>query len=345
MHRWTARPSRRFANWLWDEVSLSERQVGIHIDSLAKHTNEDTVRNRVGCDNVLMMRSRLGQSQGRVAILTDKAYSNDVLHKFKASDMRDPDRGLRGRPMDTYDVSLFVEQCERFHNISDDLTYLARPEHFSRVVTITDVPKTYGCRDVTDVIEKHCNIAVAPSDVVFRFKRWGTQSDTCYVLAPTEKAANHILHKIQEVAVPKHAKYGELFGASFLWASRSALFLQHPDLNFVADKNPFMLFTTGWGEVDGEEMRHLLHELSFYPKNIIGPIQQHDATGFFLEFDNMMLTKCALVRLRSLKKRWQMKPEQPFYAHARRADVHWNFQNEYDDEIEDEADLDEPVLY
>eukprot|EP00397_Hematodinium_sp_SG-2012_P058113 GEMP01073250.1.p1 GENE.GEMP01073250.1~~GEMP01073250.1.p1 ORF type:complete len:373 (+),score=58.85 GEMP01073250.1:61-1119(+) len=335
----------RLSSPLWDEVSLSERQEAIHIDSLGKHVTEHDIRARLQCSDMLLMKSRLGQSAGRAAILTDKPYSKEILELFKPQDMHDPERGIRGRPMDKYDLSLFVEQCERYHNISDDLAYLARPEHFSRVITITDVPRTYGSRDICNVIQKHCNIAIPPSDVVFRFKRWGAQSDTSYVIAPTEKDANQILHTVQELAVPKHAKYGSLFGAAFLWSSRSTLFIQQPELDFVCASAPYVVFTTGWGDVDAEEIKLLLEELSFFPKNIIGPVKQQDGTGFFLEFTNMTLTKATLTRLRRLKKRWGMKPHQVFYAHARRADVHWDFQDEYEDEIEDEGDLDEPVLY
>lgn len=338
---------------LWDEVSLSERQEGIHIDSLCPTVTEDDIRDSLGTSfaqsEVLLMRSRLGKSTGRAAILTEKPYSKDMLTRFiKRGQLADPERGLRGRPMDKHDLALFVDQCQRFHDLSDDLSHLARPEHFNRVITISDVPRTYRRQDVCDVILRHCDVSIPPGDVIFRFKRWGAQSDTCYIIAPTEKDAGHILAQVQELAVPKHAKYGSLFGASFLWSSRNNLFVQQEELNF-AIASPYIVFTTGWGSLEKDEFDSFLHELGFFPKKTVGPVTQHDATGFFLEFHDMMQTKNALMRLRKLKRRWRMRTHQTLFAHARRVDVHWDFQDAlglgYDDEKDDDADLDEPVLY
>ena len=60
------------------------------------------------------------------------------------------------------------------------LFFASRPEHFLRTITISGVPKSYGCADVADVINEHalqpklmptyavCGGVVKPSDVVFR---------------------------------------------------------------------------------------------------------------------------------------------------------------------------------
>merc|ERR1719171_706045 len=99
--------------------------------------------------------------------------------------------------MDRHGMAAFVEQTERYQRLSDDLRRLALPENFLRVITIMEVPATYGRRDIADVILKHCGVVVPPRDVVFRFKRWGVQSSAFYVICPSSQEAVHCVAQIQ----------------------------------------------------------------------------------------------------------------------------------------------------
>lgn len=54
-------------------------------------------------------------------------------------------------------------RCERLSTLSDDLRWLARPEHFDRVVTITEIPATYGRRELKDVLLRYADV-----DIVIR---------------------------------------------------------------------------------------------------------------------------------------------------------------------------------
>jgi len=287
---------------------------------------------------LLVMRSRLGKSIGRVLV----ASAAHVPHVAP--------RGATYRPMDRFDVEQFVEQCERFVTLSDDLRRLARPENFLRILTITEVPETYGRRDVAHVVKESCGVVVDPRDIVFRFKRWGRQSDTCFVVCPTPQDVDHCVAQIQELAVPKKAAYGSLFGAAFLWSSRGTLLLSHPNLDFLLHDSKSWVFTTGWQEdMTVDDFLAVMNQMKFRPLRAVKhPIQADQSSAFFVEFEGMQRTKKAMMRLRRLKWRWRMKKETPFFAYPRRIDVHRACEEPHDYEDEDlaaDSDIDEPIHY
>jgi hypothetical protein len=286
----------------------------------------------------MLMRSRLGVSIGRALV----AVSAHVPHVAKALPA-----GVTYKPMDRNDVEAFVEQCERFVRLSDDLRRLAQPENFLRVLTISEVPATYGRRDIVNVIKVHCGVVVDPRDVVFRFKRWGRQSDTCYVLCRSAQDVDHCVSKIQELAVPKRAAYGTLFGAAFLWSSRSTLFVSHPDLDFLLDSK-FWVFTSGWQEdMDAEEFQAVMAQMHIRPVWVHRfPIEADNSSSFFMRFNDMRFTKRTMKSLRRIRRRWRLKPEIPFFAYPRRIDVHRADEEVYEDEDSaSDSDIDEPVHY
>ncbi|CAK0896673.1 unnamed protein product, partial [Prorocentrum cordatum] len=203
-------------------------------------------------------------------------------------------------------------------------------------------------RDVVNVMKMHCGVTVDPRDVIFRFKRWGRQSDTCYVILPTVQQVDHCIQQIQELAVPKRAAYGALFGATFLWSSRAALFLCHPDLDFLLHDSKFWVFTTGWQEDMGtDEFMALMNQMQFCPVRAVRhPMEADRSNAFFMELDGMEMTKRAMIRLRRLKWRWRMKREVPFLAYPRRVDIHRLSEDQYEDEDSAaDSDIDEPVHY
>ena len=114
--------------------------------------------------------------------------------------------------MDSSDVSCFVEQAERLQRLSDDLRRLSRPENHLKILTISEIPSSYGRRDVAHVLWERCQVAVEPRDVVFRFKRWGRQGDTCYVLCPSSEAVDHCVQEIQ-------VGFRSWFGCCVAWRS------------------------------------------------------------------------------------------------------------------------------
>jgi len=332
-----------------EQVGLSERQEGFLLEKLPKDLEESGIRNRLldfgvdlghhWSDRVLLMRSRLGHSIGRALI----AVPDHVPHVARGFP-----KGVTYRSVDRYDIEAFVEQCERLVCFSEDLRRLARPENFLRTITITEIPSAYGRQDVVHVIKQHCDVTVAPQDVVFRFKRWGRQSDTCYVVCPDIHAADHCIAQIQELAVPKRAAYGSLFGAAFLWSSRSSLFLCDPSLDFSLHSSKFCVFTTGWQEdMELEEFLAVMNQMKFFPgKAEKHHIEADNSSAFFMYFNNMTTTKATMSKMKKLKRRWRMKVQMPLFAYPRRVDVHRQHEDRYEDaDSADDSEVDEPVMY
>lgn len=335
-----------------DQVALSERQEAVLLERLPKDWTEEDIKGALmnagidlgpqWRDSVMLMRSRLGVSIGR-ALVAVNAHVPHVKQVLPPAVMY--------RPMDRYDVEAFVEQCERFVNLSDDLRRLAEESNFLRVITITEVPPSYGRRDVAHIIRERCGVEVPGRDIVFRFKRWGRQSDTCYVLCPSAKDADHCVAQIQELAVPKRVAYGTLFGAAFLWSSRATLFLSHPSLDFLIHDWKSWVFTTGWQEdMTEDEFMNVMTRLQFFPVRVVRhPISADQSCAFFMKFEQMegwSGAKRAMARLRKLKWRWRISRETPFFAYPRRIDVHRASETKYEDEESGgDSDIDEPINY
>ncbi|CAJ1347269.1 unnamed protein product [Effrenium voratum] len=335
-----------------EQISLSERQEAFLLERLPRGWAEDQIRDALGScgkdlgadwrEKILLMRSQLGTSAGRALIAHPNDVSN-VLQELPA--------GTVYRPMDKSDVEAFVEQCERFMNLSKDLRRIAAPQNFLKILTITEVPPNYGRKDIAYVIKERCNVVVQPQDIVFRFKRWGRQGDTCYVVCPSVEAVDHCVQEIQELAVPKRAAHGSLFGAAFLWSSRATLFVSDPDLDFLLHGSKTWVCTTGWQEdMTLEEFLQVMNQLEFYPvKAHRHHIAADGSSAFFMKFDQMegfVGAKRAMTRLRRLKWRWRIKQTVPFFAYARRVDVHRACEDRHEDELsEGDSDIDEPIHY
>lgn len=337
-----------------EHVSLNEQQEAFLLERLPRDWNEEKIKDALGSfgkdlgsewrDKIFLMRSRLGRSMGRALI----AHPKDVPEI-----VQELPYGTSYRPMDRSDIEAFLEQSERLVNLSEDLRRLAAPENFLRIMTITEVPSNYGRKDIAYVIKQHCNVVVEPRDIVFRFKRWGRQADTCYVRCPTAESVDHCVQQIQELAVPKRAAHGALFGAAFLWSSRATLFASHPDLDFLMHGygSKMWVFSTGWQEdMTVEEFLQVINRLDFFPVKV----HRHHCTAdksstFFMQFSQMqggVGVKWALKRFRRLKWRWRIKQTVPFYGYARRVDLHRASEDRYEDEMsESDSDIDEPVHY
>ncbi|CAE7732517.1 unnamed protein product [Symbiodinium sp. CCMP2592] len=335
-----------------EQISLSERQEAFLLERLPRAWNEEHVRKALSScgqdlgetwrSKILLMRSRLGTSMGR-ALVASPTHIPDVVKELPW--------GTTYRPMDRSDIEAFVEQCERFVHLSEDLRRIAAPESFLRVLTITEVPSNYGRKDIAHILKERCNVTVALADIVFRFKRWGRQADTCYVVCPTSEAVDRCVQEIQELAVPKRVAHGSLFGAAFLWSSRATLFLSDPALDFLLHDSKTWVFTTGWQEdMTEEEFLQVMHQLRFYPVRAVRhPIVADNSSSFFVKFEQMegfSGAKRAMMRLRRLKWRWRIKQAVPFFAYPRRIDVHRAGEFRHEDELSDgDSDIDEPVHY
>ncbi|CAD7964107.1 unnamed protein product [Amoebophrya sp. A25] len=446
-------PQRRFfslQSW-HDEVgalSLSERQEGFLLSRLPPSVTEAEIVRRlesqgVTADDVLLMRSRLGKSTGRALVRCEENIPH-VTQLFGQSSQRaqGPADGsiapVSYRPLDRHDIRLFVEQVEAYLRFSEDLHYLARPEHLLRTVTIHNVPRAYGRKDLAAVLHQHCKICVAPHDVIFNMKRFGVQGDTAFVVCGSEKQARHVISTVQELAVPKHAKYATLFGCSFLYADRSCLFWGDREGRYDFEESRFQLYTQGWDEhLSEDEFKAFLNHLKFFPDSVRkvhsalplqaeskkskrqgargkksedkaagtssscttkGPfasgasaaatsgspglsqesaaenveaaitdsediteddvaLEEHIASyatngkkqiassGFLLEFPNMRVAKSCFSRMRRMKRRWQMPAHTLLYAYPKPVDVHWAHETKYKDEIEQDWELTEPIVY
>merc|ERR1712032_161182 len=157
-------------------------------------------------------------------------------------------------------------------------------------------------------------------------------SDTCYVICPSLESADHCIAKIQELAVPKRAAYGSLFGATFLWSGRSSLFISHATLDFALEESKCWVFTTGWqADVETEEFLMIVRQLQLLPVRAFSH-EAGNSRSFFMLFDNMDRAKHAMKKLRRLRWRWRIKRETAFLAYPRRADVHSYSENDEDPE-------------
>lgn len=113
-------------------------------------------------------------------------------------------------------------------------------------------------------------IKIPAKNVVFTFKRYGQQSDEAYILLRSQAEAEKVLSRVQEVAVPKHAKYETLFGCSFLSATRSGLFLQNSELDFETGcESKYQIVTSGWDkDMSADEFHTFLNQLKFFPDKV-----------------------------------------------------------------------------
>lgn len=101
---------------------------------------------------ILPMRTRSGRPIGSVAVLTKHPFPKSSLSAFP--------HGTSATLLDRDDVAMYVEKYERLLTLSDDLRWLAQPQHFDRIVTITEIPTTYGRREMRDVLKRYANVNV-----------------------------------------------------------------------------------------------------------------------------------------------------------------------------------------
>jgi hypothetical protein len=330
-------PSTKFRPDSDDLFPLRETQESLFVDRVPKDWDEDGVAKkfRTDSENVLMMKTSLGEFTGRCLILTDEFIDMSA-------------DGLLTRSMDHYDTRLFVEHCENFFNFSNDLRRLcADKDSLTRIVTLTGVPKSYSRRDVASMITKATDERVQVDDlqnIVFRYKMNGSPSDTVFVLLKTESESVAVIEAIQEYAVPKRRVYGAQFGCSFVFADRSSLFLSDPELDYALDGSKYWVTSFGWNEeLDEVQMKSVLEKLKIFPNKIV---KVTGTGGFLLRFDRMKETKLVFSRLHKLKRRWRIPKYSPFYAYPVRADIHYKGDEIHDDQREDcDSDLDEPVEY
>ncbi|PFH33107.1 hypothetical protein BESB_083060 [Besnoitia besnoiti] len=303
--------------------------------------------------SVLIQRSRLGRAVGRCLVLLpfpDAAFLTSEDRKALQTQLTTAlPNGAEVAACDRNDVENYIEEFERYFHLTEDLQRLASPANLRRLVTLSPVPATYGRREVRDLLREHANVDVDLRDIVFRFRKDGVQGDACYVLCRNERDAGVILATIQETAVPNRVHYGELFGCSFLWASRSVLLLSDPQLDYLPARGPFQVFTTGWeGDVSEEEFANLAYQLRLFPKAVrkFAHPGGEDVSSFFLEFHRMRDAKLTMSRLQLLRRRWRIGANTPFFGFVRMADLRFEDDTKFaDEDSAADSDLDEPIDY
>ncbi|KAK1932722.1 hypothetical protein X943_000507 [Babesia divergens] len=346
---------------------------------------------KISHDDIHIMRNRFGLPCGRVMIITEnnimpnfnfnpdevqstsgpyteetcKDHCHETSTDYNSTSASFMAKGVQNMMLnnlppqarayvcDEHDVKCYVEQCERYLTLTEDLRRLADPANIHRIVTVVGMNKTYGRLELAEVIEKHTSVKVNPANIVFRFKSNGEQDSTAWILCCNPGDVNKIIAKLQEVAVPRRYQYGALMGASFLYAARSSLFLSNPELDFLTTKSKYQVFTMGWqSDVDEDELAHLANTLKFFPKSVkvvkIPSVDgaKHDVGAFF-ECERMRNIKKLMVRLHMLKRRWKIPEHSIFYAYPKTADVRWMTDNGVYDEDDpaDDSDIDEPIHY
>jgi hypothetical protein len=324
-----------------DQFPLRERQESLLIENLDKAIGspEDLSKlTGIESDKILLMKTKLGQFTGRALLLVGPDEVLKAPLPFNAT----------ARPLDITDTQLFVEQCERFVKFTEDIRRLATEagnDGFNRIVTISGLPKSYSRADVGSIMSEATKNAVyipKLSNIVFRFKKNGYQSDTCFVLLDSAEDALQVLKAVQEYPVPQRRVYGTSFGCSFISADRSSLFLKNEKLDYVLD-GKYWLMTLGWNaELDEQQMQDVLHKLAIYPNKIVSV----GDGNFLLRFERMKNTKLVFSRLNRLKRRWRIPANISFFAYPVRADLHFAGDEMHADEAQDcDSDLDEPVMY
>ena len=328
-----------------DLFPLRERQESLLFEKLPRtiaNAAEISTITGIPSEKILLMKSRIGEFTGRAIAI---AEPNTPLPSTIPSD-------VTVRSLDRTDTELFVEQCERYFEFSDDLRRLAKEagkDGFHRIVTLTGIPKTYKRSDVAAIISEATKNFVKIenlSNIVFRFKKDGYQSDTCFVLLPTADDALAVIKAVQEYAVPQRRVYGTSFGCSFVFANRSSLFITHPELDYALGGSKYWVMTLGWNnELDESQMATVLNKMSIFPNKIV-KVPGGSGGEFFLRFDRMKNTKLVFSRLNRLKRRWRIGSNIPFFAYPVRADIHFEGDAKHADEASDcDSDLDEPVMY
>ena len=322
---------------------LRERQESVLVENLDKTIRSaQEVSELTGIDagKILMMRTKLGEFTGRALLLAGP----DKLLKSPLP------QGVSCRPMDIKDTELFVEQCERYIRFTDDIRRFAAEamnDGFNRIITISGLPKSYSRADVASIISEATKGTVTVGklrDIVFRFKRDGYQSDTCFVLMQTAEDALQAIKAIQEYPVPQKKVYGTSFGCSFISADRSSLFLSEEQLDYMLDDCKYWVMTLGWNsELTESQMGDVLNKLAIFPNRIV---KLNVEGGFLMRFDRMKNTKLVFTRLNRLKRRWRIPSHVSFFAYPVKADIHFSGDETHADEMSDcDSDLDEPVMY
>lgn len=328
-----------------DKFAFRERQEALLLEKVPLHLNDASkLAESIGwsADAIMLMKSGIGEFTGRAVVL---APPTAVLPKI-------PSPETLVRSIDRSDTELFVEQCQRLAEFTSDIRRIAEvcgrsEEDLQRVVTLTGLPKTFSRADVVELVQKATKGLVTvetPRDVVFRFKKHGYQSDTCFVLLRSSEDCLAVIKAAQEYPVAKRSVYGTEFGCSFVHADRSALFLSDPSLDYVLGRSKYWVMSLGWSSELGEEgMKGVLEKLAIFPNKVVSV-----GTGsFLLRFDRMKNAKLVFARLQRLKRRWRIGTHVPFFAYPVRADLHFSDSNgaHADEALDDDTDLDEPVMY
>ncbi|GAB68934.1 hypothetical protein PCYB_143620 [Plasmodium cynomolgi strain B] len=325
---------------------------------------------------------------------------------------------------DDFEIERFVEECERFLRFTEDIKRVARFENLDKIITIINIPSCYGRKELAQIIYDCARINVKLKNIIFRFKKNGIQSDCAYVLCDSVNDGNILVNKMQEYPVAKKYHLREFFGTSFLYASRSNLFLSSEKLDYVTIFSKYKIFTCGWHkDISIKEFESFLITLKIFPKKIIkidhrsrgaaraapqehsagncahqsddqlddqsddqldhhsedhtdckyqlSPVDPHhilisideadsatadadrtndphdaNTSSFILFFENMRMTKKVFTKLERLKKKWKISASKNFYAYPKTPDIHFNDDEDYDDENEyEDSDLDEEIEY
>ncbi|EUD68960.1 hypothetical protein C922_00651 [Plasmodium inui San Antonio 1] len=171
---------------------------------------------------------------------------------------------------DDFEIEKFVEECERFLRFTEDIKRVARFENLDKIITIINIPSCYGRKELAHIIYDCAKINVKLKNIIFRFKKNGIQSDCAYVLCDTVNDANILIKKMQEYPVAKKYHLREFFGTSFLYASKSNLFLSSEKLDYVTIFSKYKIFTCGWHkDISIKEFESFLITLKIFPKKII----------------------------------------------------------------------------
>ncbi|ANQ10067.1 Uncharacterized protein PCOAH_00040010 [Plasmodium coatneyi] len=171
---------------------------------------------------------------------------------------------------DDFEIEKFVEECERFLRFTEDIKRVAKFENLDKIITIINIPNCYGRKELAQIIYDCARIKVKLKNIIFRFKKNGIQSDCAYVLCDSVNDGNILVNKMQEYPVAKKYHLREFFGTSFLYASKSNLFLSSEKLDYVTIFSKYKIFTCGWHkDISIKEFESFLITLKIFPKKII----------------------------------------------------------------------------
>ncbi|CRG97665.1 conserved Plasmodium protein, unknown function [Plasmodium gallinaceum] len=238
------------------------------IENYNSENNNNIIKNN---ENDVKLLFNENEEEKEVYNKANNNISNDIIiNKKYHSNLKNLFMNCKIHLCDDYEIEKFVEECERFFRFTEDIKRISKFENLDKIVTIINIPNCYGRKELSEIIYECANIKVKLKNIIFRFKKNGSQSDCAYVLCDHINDANILINKMQEYPVAKKYHLKEFYGTSFLYASKNNLFISSEKLDYLTIFSKYKIFTCGWHkDISLKEFENFLITLKIFPCKII----------------------------------------------------------------------------